>query len=155
MTMKFRVWIALFALTSGAKAEAPLINVLYPPPGYVGPQEDPNRPHTLPDLPAHARVCHEGGTIKITLTVAADGSVPSAIASVSSGYADLDAAALIQVRKWKFIPATKDNAPVAVRMVTTIELPNDTRAPDFSADCSAKGRGSAAAELWRLSGLSP
>ncbi len=145
----------LIAVVAAARAEPPLFNVLYPPSGYVGPQEDPARPHLPPDIPERAHRCHEKGTIKITLTIAADGTVPSAVASVSTGYADLDAAALVRVRGWHFIPATKDGVPVAVRMVTKLDLISDSRAPDFSSDCSALGAQAVAAEIWRKSGLQP
>jgi TonB family protein len=147
--------IAALVLTRGAQAEPPLINVLYPPSGYVGPQEDPAKPHIPPEVSKRAQRCQESGTVRVTLTVAADGTVPKAVASVSTGYADLDALAVVQVRKWHFIPATKDGVPVAVRMVTTLNLVVDAGLPDFAADCSPAGAQAAAADIWRKSGLTP
>lgn len=147
--------LAVMGWAHSARAEPPLINVLYPPAGYVGPQEDPASPHIAPEVSKRAQRCQESGTVKVTLTVAADGTVPKAVASVSTGYADLDALAVVQVRKWHFIPATKDGVPVAVRMVTTLNLVVDAGLPDFSADCSSAGAQAAAAEIWRQSGLSP
>ncbi len=156
--MRVRIWLSaagLIALVAAASAEPPLINVLYPPSGYIGPQEDPAHPHLAPEIPARAQRCKEKGTIKITLTVAADGTVPNAVASVSTGYADLDAAALVRVRGWHFIPATKDGTPVAVRMVTTLDLISEGSVPNFAADCSTVGAQAAATEIWRQAGLQP
>jgi protein TonB len=158
VSMRIRTWLSaagLVAVVACVRAEPPLINVLYPPPGYVGPQEDAAHPHLPPEIPERAQRCKEKGTIKITLIVAADGTVPSAAASVSTGFPDLDAAALVRVRRWHFIPATKDGVAVAVRMVTTLDLISEGSVPNFAADCSAVGAQTAADEIWKKSGLQP
>jgi TonB family protein len=141
--------LAGLLLPSTAGAEAPFINMLFPPPGFVGPREDPNSPHEQPPFPVHATQCQESGTAKVTLTIGADGRVSDVTVVESTGYADLDAATVIQVGAWRYLPATKDAAPTAVRVSVTIPFVVEKHGPDFAADCTAPGTQAAADALWR------
>jgi protein TonB len=129
----------LVGLGGGAAANPPFINMLYPPPGVSAPREDASAPHALPATPTHALVCHESGAVKLALTIAANGSVPEALVTASSGFGDLDAAAVITARGWHYIPATKAGTPIAVRVTTTIVFAPEDKAPDFQADCGEAG----------------
>ena len=150
--MATRRLAALFAVamvSCPALADAPLINMVFPPPGFVGPREDPAFPHDQPPFPEHATQCQESGTAKVVLTIGNDGRVADAIIVESAGFADLDAAAVVQVRKWRYLPATKDGTPTAVRVSVTIPLAADKHRPDFAADCTRGGTAAAAAALLR------
>ena len=122
-----------------ALANPPFINMLYPPPGVSAPREDPSAPHALPTSPAHAVACQESGAVKLALTIGTDGRVSDALVTSSSGYGDLDAAASVGARSWRYLPATKDGEPIAVRVTTTIFFAPETKAPDFQADCGTAG----------------
>ena len=59
------------------------------------------------------RLNHEGNTV-VTVHIGADGSVTGADVSQSSGFSDLDQAAVQCVQShWHFSPATENGAPVA------------------------------------------
>ncbi len=108
------------------------------------PHEDPAAPHALPTASAREIACQENGEVKLALTISADGSVSEARVTQSSGYADLDASAVAQARKWRYQPATKDGAPTAVQISTTLAFQPETRAPNFNADCSSSATQAAA-----------
>jgi protein TonB len=58
------------------------------------------------------RLNHEGNTV-VTVHISADGSVTAADVSQSSGYSDLDQAAVQCVTaQWHFSPATSNGAPI-------------------------------------------
>jgi TonB family protein len=130
---------SLVVCAGAALANPPFINMLYPPPGVIAPREDPSAPHALPTAPAHAAACQESGAVKLALTIGTDGGVSEALVTSSSGYADLDAAASVGARGWRYVPATKDSSPIAVRITTTVFFAPDTKAPDFQADCGTAG----------------
>src|SRR5579872_2487071 len=56
-------------LAGPAVASPPFINMLFPPPGIVGPREDPSEPHALPVYPPHAAGCKETGQVKLEITI--------------------------------------------------------------------------------------
>ena len=66
----------------------------------------------LPEYPRAARDRRATGTVVISMTVAADGSVARAVLKQSSGHADLDQAALGTLSRCPARAAYKDGQPV-------------------------------------------
>ncbi len=82
-----------------------------PDPGIVQAQSDPfNRPPRYPDG-AWAR--REHGRVVLRIHVRPDGLVGGIETLQSSGFADLDEAAIGAARRWRFIPQLRDGKPVA------------------------------------------
>jgi TonB family protein len=133
------VCIAVAARANEANANPPFINMLYPPAGMTAPREDPARPHALPAYPPHAAACKETGEVKLQFTIGPDGTVSDVQIVSSSGYADLDASAVLTAQHWRYVPATKAGAPVAVEIATSLDFPPEERTPKFDADCTAAG----------------
>ncbi|TLX22178.1 energy transducer TonB [Thermomonas fusca] len=73
-----------------------------------------------PRYPREALRMGAGGTVRITVTVAADGSVERQELTDSSGNRHLDRAALETVRRWRFQPATRNGKPVAAEVSVPI-----------------------------------
>ena len=65
-----------------------------------------------PDYPRGARLRGEQGEVELELEVGADGRVSSVRVARSSGFAELDDAALAAVRTARFIPAKSGNRSV-------------------------------------------
>ncbi len=85
--------------------------VSLPDPGMVEAQSDPgNRP---PPYPEAAWARREHGTVVLRIHVRADGLVGGIETLRSSGFEDLDAAAIAAARRWRFIPQLRDGAAVA------------------------------------------
>ncbi len=57
------------------------------------------------------RLGHQG-VVGVTFTITTDGTVRDPQVSSSSGFAELDAAALCTVARWRYEPALKDGQPV-------------------------------------------
>ena len=150
--LKLAIVFVVAVAPCGAFAEPPFINMVFPPPGFVSPREDPAFSHDQPGYPVHATLCQESGTAKIALTIAADGRVSEAVIVQSTGFADLDAAVVIGVRKWRYLPATKDGVPTAVRVSITIPLAPEKHGPNFAADCTSGATAAAADALLRSAG---
>ena len=73
--------------------------------------------HSIPDYPALARRLGEQGNVRLSLSISAMGDVTAATVVQSSGFADLDQAAVDWViGHWKYKPAT--HAGVAVSSQT-------------------------------------
>jgi TonB family protein len=85
----------------------------------VSPRPDPSAPHTL-IYPPIAAWNEQQGTARLLLTIGPDGWVLDATLLTSSGYAQLDAAALLTVGYWHYLPATKNGVPIAVRWRTEL-----------------------------------
>lgn len=62
--------------------------------------------------PSDARREHHEGVVTLTVEVLTDGSVGQVRLAKSSGYAELDKAALGASKDWRFRPATEDGKPV-------------------------------------------
>jgi protein TonB len=83
--------------------------------------------HTIPDYPSLARRLSEQGSVRLSLTISPDGSVIAANVAQSSGFPDLDDAAVNWVLgHWKYKPATHLGAAVAsqIQAVVVFNLKN-------------------------------
>jgi periplasmic protein TonB len=88
--------------------------VAVPQPKIVDARPDPRRPLSKPEY--SARMIREGnqGTIEVEVFVQPDGRVADARVVKSTGYAELDLAAIAEAkRNWRLIPATQDGKPIA------------------------------------------
>ena len=63
-----------------------------------------------------------GGTVRVQVSVAADGSVDRMEVAESSGDRFLDRAAMEAVRRWRFKPAMRNGQPVAATVVVPLEF---------------------------------
>lgn len=101
--------------------------------GGGGGTADPNSqvPATAPELtyrampayPENLRKKNATGTVGVSFVVGADGSVTSASVDSSSGYPEMDAAALDAVYEYTFAPALNEaGKPVACRNHTNIHF---------------------------------
>jgi len=69
--------------------------------------------HSLPEYPALARHMGWEGRVVLHLTISPQGIVTGADVVQSSGYGDLDQAAVVWViQHWRYQPATHDGSPV-------------------------------------------
>lgn len=73
-----------------------------------------------PRYPQEALRRNQGGTVKIRVTVASDGSADRLELAEGSGNRHLDRAALEAVRRWTFQPATRNGQPVSAQVVVPI-----------------------------------
>lgn len=80
-----------------------------------------------PRYPQEALRMGVGGTVRINVTVAADGSVDRLVLAEGSGNRHLDRAALDTVRRWRFQPATRNGQPVAADILVPIVFTPDGR----------------------------
>jgi protein TonB len=62
--------------------------------------------------PMTARIRHEEGVVRLRILVDTDGHVADISLAQSSGFDALDKAAMEVVRRWKFVPPTRDGVPV-------------------------------------------
>lgn len=80
-----------------------------------------------PRYPQEALRMGVGGTVRINVTVAADGSVDRLVLAEGSGNRYLDRAALDTVRRWRFQPATRNGQPVVADVLVPIVFNPDGR----------------------------
>ena len=73
-----------------------------------------------PSYPRDALRRNAGGTVRVKVSVAADGSVDRLDLAESSGNRHLDRAAMEAVRRWRFQPAIRAGQPVAADVVVPI-----------------------------------
>ena len=73
---------------------------------------DPSKPHIL-IYPPIATWNEQQGTVVVDVAVGADGWVRDARIVTSSGYQQLDAAALVTVGYWHYLPETRDGVAIA------------------------------------------
>lgn len=73
-----------------------------------------------PRYPQQALRMGVGGTVRVRVTVAADGSVDRLELAEGSDNRYLDRAALEAVRRWRFQPATRGGQPTAAEVVVPI-----------------------------------
>jgi hypothetical protein len=110
-------WLALLVsltVATGARAQVP--------PGVVPPRLVSEPATTYP-----AGVSREA-TVVLTLTVGKDGAVESAVpAAADEPFSSAAAAAALA---WRFVPATRDGAPVAAKCSTDAPSSSATRTPN-------------------------
>jgi TonB family protein len=70
-----------------------------------------------PEYPSISRRKGERGTVTLLVEIRADGQVSAVSVNTSSGYKNLDEAALSAVRTWKYTPATTNGKPHASHML--------------------------------------
>lgn len=80
--------------------------------GYVEPSHGDNK-NLPPKYPGHAHRFGLHGTVIVVLTIDAGGNVTAAHIEQSSGYSELDDAALQQLGTWHFSPAMRNGIAVA------------------------------------------
>ncbi len=98
------------------------------PPAPAAPQADADldapvpisRP--APRYPQQALRRNVGGSVRVLVTVAPDGSVERLELAEGSGNRDLDRAAMEAVRRWKFRPATRNGQPVTGTVIVPLEF---------------------------------
>ena len=98
--------VASFAVCAHATVDATAPSVIHAPLEY----------------PASAVSAREEGTVLVAAEVDLRGRAVGAKISRSSGYSDLDAAALRSIARWSFLPGTKDGKPVAQQVVVPIRF---------------------------------
>jgi protein TonB len=111
------------ALSVAVMAEPTGFVVSLPAPAETGAGYDsaPIPSHVIkPVYPLRARQRGEEGSLEAELLVESDGSVGAATIRRSSGFADLDRAALAALRAARFAPARRLGGPVAARMRITV-----------------------------------
>jgi TonB family protein len=77
------------------------------------PRPDPSIPHRINFYPLIAQRFSQQGDVDVKLWVLADGTIGNVQVVRSSGYTQLDAAAVIGVGGWRYIPAARNHKPVA------------------------------------------
>lgn len=106
-----------FQLASGAGFALSLMLSTVPAaaaePGDAAPQIDLSRPNYQPAYPASAQKAGEIGTAVVAVYVNAIGNPYKVLLSETSGYADLDRAAVEAVRGWHFVPARRNGVSVS------------------------------------------
>lgn len=96
---------------------------------------DLSQPNTKPAYPALARVRGETGTAIIVVHVVTAGKPDSVGLGKTSGFADLDQAALDAVRNWQFLPAVKDGVEIADWAALGVQFDlNDASGTSVAAD---------------------
>jgi TonB family protein len=90
----------------------------------VLPRSNPQKPLSIPMYPPASRRVGEHGTVVLKLHVLEDGSVADAVIDRSSGYPDLDYAAMYESFRWRLDPGTIDGAPSRMwgRFAVTFKL---------------------------------
>ena len=73
---------------------------------------DSTKPNSEPFYPDSARAAGEQGTVLVDVLVRSSGHPSKFRVSQSSGYGDLDEAAVESVLNWHFVPATRDGDTV-------------------------------------------
>lgn len=74
------------------------------------------------EYPSSAVSAGEEGTVQVVAEVGIDGRAVGAKISRSSGYPDLDAAALRSIAGWSFTPGTKDGKPMAQEVIVPVRF---------------------------------
>ena len=75
-----------------------------------------------PSYPREALRRGVGGTVRVQVTVAVDGSVDRMEVAQTSGNRYLDRAAMEAVRRWRFSPAMRNGQPVSATVVIPVDF---------------------------------
>lgn len=86
------------------------------------PEPDPAFPHTINFYPRVAMINRQEGTVVVRLLVLATGDVGSVDLVRSSGYSQIDAAALIGAGNWRYLPAVRNGRPVRAEVEVAIRF---------------------------------
>jgi protein TonB len=79
-----------------------------------------------PDYPALSRRQGEEGRVLMKVLVSASGGAEDVQIEKSSGYDRLDNAALNAVKRWRFIPAKKNNQPLSAYVLVPVKFSLDS-----------------------------
>ena len=79
-----------------------------------------------PDYPAMSRRIGEEGRVLMKVLVSADGSAENVEIEKSSGSERLDNAAMQAVKRWKFIPAKKNNQALSAYVIVPVKFSLDS-----------------------------
>jgi protein TonB len=74
---------------------------------------DSTQPNAQPIYPDSSRAAGEQGTVLIDVLVRSSGRASQFRVAQSSGFGDLDAAAVQTVLNWRYVPATRDGDTVS------------------------------------------
>jgi len=107
--------IAVFHAAQGALAEALKANSEYP-------RALPALPHSITVYPILALRHNEQGDVLLQVLVEPNGEVGDVRIARSSGHAQLDAAALIGVGYWYYVPAVRNHQPVESWVTVRIQF---------------------------------
>lgn len=102
----------------GTRTAAPLAERVRPVP-------DPAYPHTVSIYPHVALLNHQEGTVVLSLLILPSGEVGDVDVIRSSGYPQLDAAALLSAGNWRYLPAVRNGAPVSAEVKVAIRFKLD------------------------------
>ena len=86
------------------------------------PEPDPAFPQAITAYPRIALLKHQEGTVVLNILVLEDGQVGDVRLIRSSGYAQLDAAAQVEVSNWRYLPAVRNGAAVSAQVNVTIRF---------------------------------
>jgi len=86
------------------------------------PVPDPAFPHTVNVYPHVALRNRQQGTVVLRLLVLPNGEVGDVNVVKSSGYPQLDAAALVETGNWRYLPAVRDGEPVSAEIDVAIRF---------------------------------
>lgn len=103
---------SVVAALSGAAASFALIGASAAFAADTAPRVDITQPHEQV-YPVSAQSSGEQGTVLVQVYVAPNGRVAKYSVAQSSGFGDLDNAALESVLNWRFVPAMRGGDPVS------------------------------------------
>jgi TonB family protein len=86
------------------------------------PVPDPAFPHAISAYPRVALRNRQEGTVVVRLLVLPSGEIGDVSLVKSSGYPQLDAAALVESGNWRYLPAVRDGAPVSSEVDVAIRF---------------------------------
>jgi len=90
-------------------------------------QLDPAFPNYQPAYPDAAQVNGEQGDVVLKVRVNEDGHVRNILVEKSSGYDDLDNAAIGGVMRWRYLPSPRwsswEHVTIAYRLPTAVVIP--------------------------------
>lgn len=93
------------------------------------PHVDTSGVNAQPPYPATALADRESGAVVLAVAVDANGAVEKVSPVKTSGFDDLDEAAITGVLKWKFVPATRNGEPVdGTAIIQIVFQPPDSAA---------------------------
>ena len=101
--------------------------------GYAPPHVDTSGKNQQPPYPPAAVANGEQGTVVVGVAVTENGKAVRPSLDRSSGFNDLDNAALAAVLNWKYVPAMHDGVPVEERLEVGVNF----QLPDMPVDESA------------------